>query len=147
VQTRTRVYMFAFDKANDDRVTEWKEMMKTFERPASASLEVAPCARLDHWRSDGLAGWRIPAALLPSAFRSPLSADLTRAHYSLGVQAFLLPSDDARIHRARLDLSRRDTDLGGRSNDTPWEKCESRHQAPPHSRASCVPSSRRGLRG
>ena len=63
------------------------------------------------------------------------------------MQAFLLPSDDARIHRARLDLSRRDTDLGGRSNDTPWEKCESRHQAPPHSRASCVPSSRRGLRG
>jgi hypothetical protein len=51
VQTRTRVYMFAFDKANDDRVTEWKEMMKTFERPASASLEVAPCTRLDHSRS------------------------------------------------------------------------------------------------
>ena len=45
MQTRTRVYMFAFDKANDDRVTEWKEMMKTFERPASASLEVAPCTR------------------------------------------------------------------------------------------------------
>jgi hypothetical protein len=57
VQTRTRVYMFAFDKENDDRVTEWKEMMKTFERPASASLEVAPCTRLDHSRSGGRAGW------------------------------------------------------------------------------------------
>ena len=48
VQTRTRVYMFAFDKANDARVAEWKAMMKTFERPASASLEVTP---LDYRRS------------------------------------------------------------------------------------------------
>ena len=50
-QTRTRVYMFAFDKTNDDRVHEWKDMMKEFERPASASLEVrgpffSPCLSL-----------------------------------------------------------------------------------------------------
>ena len=45
-QTRTRVYMFAYDKEGtgsdtlaEDFVMDWREKIEAFRRPASASLE------------------------------------------------------------------------------------------------------------
>ena len=46
---------------------------------------------------------------------------------SSSLEAFLLPTDDPRVHRARLDLA-----SGKRGSkketETNWDKCESRHQ-------------------
>ncbi|TPX64723.1 hypothetical protein SpCBS45565_g05673 [Spizellomyces sp. 'palustris'] len=42
------------------------------------------------------------------------------------LEAFLLPTDDPRVHQARLDLARASVDR--RAARTDWERCESRHE-------------------
>ncbi|TFY66733.1 hypothetical protein EVG20_g4345 [Dentipellis fragilis] len=80
--TRQRGYLLAVDKKRCAIPGEWKEMMKSLTRPASASLD-----------------------------------------------AFLLSSDDPRIHQAREKLVQESYNgAGRRTGRTDWGRCESRHQ-------------------